>query len=214
MNKTSEGTESAQRLQEAFEREQDALATMNALAAERAELLQALIAMEERFGGSFRDRDEQPKTFGCHHTAESCGLCEGLVSGWKAVKSARCAIDKATGVAAGGTNNDIQRAALAAQPGAVGEWKRAPVEPTVQMAQALIDYKGDDEMQWPSHVSPNFALAAYRIMLAAAPTEAKPAIQPICDGCGKTIPEHDALLRCKAEAIKHLPSDDSEGGLA
>ena len=48
-------------------------------------------------------------------------------------------------------------------------WKLVPVEPTVEMAQALIDYKGEDEMQWPRNVSPNFALAAYRILLAAAP---------------------------------------------
>lgn len=64
-----------------------------------------------------------------------------------------------------------RRAAVqAAQPEAVG-WKLVPIEPTVEMAQALIDYKGDDEMHWPSNVSPNFALAAYRIMLASAPIE-------------------------------------------
>ena len=44
-------------------------------------------------------------------------------------------------------------------------------------------------------------------VLAAAPTEAKPATQPICEGCGKTIPEHDALLRCKAEATQQASGE-------
>lgn len=28
--------------------------------------------------------DEPPRTFGCHHVAETCPLCEGLVNRWKA----------------------------------------------------------------------------------------------------------------------------------
>lgn len=64
---------------------------------QRDELLAALIAMEKRFGGSYRDQDEQPKTFGCHHMAETCSLCDGLVSGWKAVRGAQAAIKKIGG---------------------------------------------------------------------------------------------------------------------
>jgi hypothetical protein len=33
--------------------------------------------------------DEPPRTFGCHHFAETCGLCEGLVERWKAKRRAR-----------------------------------------------------------------------------------------------------------------------------
>ena len=60
------------------------------------------------------------------------------------------------------------RAALSA-PAAPPGFKLVPVEPTVGMAQALLDYTDQDELHWPKHVSPNCALAAYRIMLAAAP---------------------------------------------
>jgi len=63
------------------------------------------------------------------------------------------------------------RASLPPAPEPVAGWQWVPKEPTVEMAQALIDYKGDQEMQWPDNVSPNYALAAYRIMLAAAPTK-------------------------------------------
>jgi len=59
------------------------------------------------------------------------------------------------------------QAALSAPPGYV----MVPVEPTPEMAQALIDYKGDDELWWPTDVSPNYALAAYRVLIAAAPKE-------------------------------------------
>lgn len=45
-----------------------------------------------------------------------------------------------------------------------------PVEPTPEMAQALLDYAGNDELHWPTDVSPNYALAAYRVMVAAAPS--------------------------------------------
>ncbi|WP_434716196.1 hypothetical protein [Paraburkholderia sp. A3RO-2L] len=38
--------------------------------------------------------DEPPRTFGCHHTAETCLLCEGLVITWKADRR-----DKAAGLA-------------------------------------------------------------------------------------------------------------------
>lgn len=58
------------------------------------------------------------------------------------------------------------QAALSAPPG----YALVPVEPTVAMAQALIDYSGEDELPWPTDVSPNYALAAYRIMIAAAPS--------------------------------------------
>ena len=59
------------------------------------------------------------------------------------------------------------QAALSAPPGFV----LVPVEPTPEMAQSLIDYRGDDELWWPTDVSPNYALAAYRVLIAAAPKE-------------------------------------------
>lgn len=60
----------------------------------RDELAAALQAMVARFGNHYSDQDEQPKTFGCHHNAETCSLCDGLVSGWKAVRAARAALAK------------------------------------------------------------------------------------------------------------------------
>ena len=32
--------------------------------------------------------EDQPKTYGCHHNAETCMLCEGLVKSWKAKRAA------------------------------------------------------------------------------------------------------------------------------
>lgn len=61
------------------------------------DLLEALKLMEARFGCLSSRAEEQPKTYACHHTAETCTNCEGLVSGWKAVQAARAAIAKATG---------------------------------------------------------------------------------------------------------------------
>jgi len=62
----------------------------------------------------------------------------------------------------------IARAALSA-PAVPKGFKLVPIEPTIAMAQALLDYTDQDELHWPTDVSPNYALAAYRIMLAAAP---------------------------------------------
>jgi hypothetical protein len=67
------------------------------LLAQRDELLEALIAMESRFGCWSSRQEDQPKTFGCRHTAETCTQCEGLVTGWRAVQAAREAIAKVTG---------------------------------------------------------------------------------------------------------------------
>lgn len=67
------------------------------LSAERDDLLEALQVMVNRFSNYSTDQEDQPKTFGCHHMAETCDMCKGLVSGWKAVQAARTAIAKATG---------------------------------------------------------------------------------------------------------------------
>lgn len=61
------------------------------------DLLEALKAMEARFGCRSSRQEDQPKTYGCHHMADTCTQCEGLVTGWKAVQAARAAIAKATG---------------------------------------------------------------------------------------------------------------------
>lgn len=37
------------------------------------------------------DDDEQPKTYACHHNAETCGSCEWLVMDWKADRRDRAA---------------------------------------------------------------------------------------------------------------------------
>ena len=58
-------------------------------------LVEALQAMEARFGCESSRAAEKPKTFACRHTAETCPACEGLVSGWKAVQLARAALPKA-----------------------------------------------------------------------------------------------------------------------
>ena len=76
----------------ADEREADAR-----LIAAAPDLLEALKAMEDRFGCRSSRQEDQPKTYGCHHLAETCTQCEGLVTGWKAVQAARAAITKATG---------------------------------------------------------------------------------------------------------------------
>jgi len=67
------------------------------LIAAAPELLDALQGMVDRFHSHSTDHDEKPKTFGCNHMAETCPMCEGLVTGWKAVREARAAIAKATG---------------------------------------------------------------------------------------------------------------------
>lgn len=70
------------------------------LIAAAPELLEALKSMESRFGNEMSRHELQPTTYGCNHRAETCPLCEGLVTGWKAVQAARAAIAKATGGAA------------------------------------------------------------------------------------------------------------------
>lgn len=66
---------------------------------------------------------------------------------------------------------DEARAAFAAQPGSVGEWKRVPVEPTPAMLVAMWDHRESMRGQSENRI----ARAGYAAMLAAAPTEAKPA---------------------------------------
>lgn len=75
----------------------DELKQFEQLQADRRVLLEALKAMEARFGCRSSRQEDQPKTYGCHHTAETCTQCEGLVTGWKAVQAARAAIAKVTG---------------------------------------------------------------------------------------------------------------------
>ena len=62
------------------------------LRAQRGALLEALVAMEARFGCRSSRAEDPPKTFSCRHVAETCPNCEGLVTGWKAVQAARAAI--------------------------------------------------------------------------------------------------------------------------
>ena len=67
------------------------------LIASAPDLLAALQGMVDRFSNNSTDQEDQPKTYGCHHMAETCTQCEGLVTGWKAVQAARAAIAKVTG---------------------------------------------------------------------------------------------------------------------
>lgn len=65
------------------------------------------------------------------------------------------------------------RAALAAQPGAVGEWKRVPVKATPEMIEAMRQF-----IKWGWSDTENGSRPMsmlYAELLAAAPTEAKPA---------------------------------------
>ena len=87
-------------------------------------------------------------------------------------------------------------AAIEAQ-GVPDGWQLVPKEPTVSMARALLDYpESDEELPWPKSISPNFALAAYRIMLASAP----PAPQVKPDRTGMTYYKNNA---CKAPNADH-----------
>lgn len=63
-------------------------------------------------------------------------------------------------------------AALATQPGSVGEWKRVPVEPTPEMLLRVYKQTGIARAELAE---------IYAAMLAAAPTEAKPAQQDAVD---------------------------------
>lgn len=54
--------------------------------------LEALEMADSRFGNETFRHEIQPSTYGCNHNAESCPLCAGLVSGWKAIKAANAAI--------------------------------------------------------------------------------------------------------------------------
>ena len=54
--------------------------------------LEALEMMESRFGSEIFRHEIQPSTFGCHHNSETCPLCNGLVTGWRAVRAANQAI--------------------------------------------------------------------------------------------------------------------------
>ena len=51
-------------------------------------------------------------------------------------------------------------------------YKLVPIEPTVEMAQTLIDCADFERLCWPKSLSPNYALEAYRILVAAAPGSA------------------------------------------
>jgi len=68
------------------------------LAAAAPDLLEALQGMVKHFHSHSTDQEDQPKTYGCHHRADTCAQCEVLVTGWRAVKAARAAIARATGV--------------------------------------------------------------------------------------------------------------------
>ena len=54
------------------------------------DLVAALKGMLDRYPNNFGD--EQPKTGACHHYAETCRSCEGLVTAWKADRAARTAL--------------------------------------------------------------------------------------------------------------------------
>lgn len=72
-------------------------------------------------------------------------------------------------------------------------WELVPVKPTIDMLSAMSG-------EWhPSRHDK--ARKQYAAMLAARPS-ATTEVEPICDGCGKTIPEHDRLLRCNPPATK------------
>lgn len=64
-----------------------------------------------------------------------------------------------------------------------------------------------DESAGDLHIAYLAGFADGKKARPAAPTEAKPATQPVCEGCGKTIPEHDALLRCNAEATQQASGE-------
>ena len=57
----------------------------------KTELLEALrIGVNKHFS----EDSEQPRTFSCHHAAETCFACEGLVRRWKEQKQIHTAIAK------------------------------------------------------------------------------------------------------------------------
>ena len=67
------------------------------LKSQRDALLEALKVMEARFGCTLSRSEYPRKTFACHHMAETCPNCEGLVTAWKAVQAARAAIKAVEG---------------------------------------------------------------------------------------------------------------------
>lgn len=85
------------------------------------------------------------------------------------------------------------RAALAAQPGAVGEWKRVPVEPTEAMIAAA------NKLDWSSEDCDGTVHNVWNAMLAAAPTEAKPAQQDAVDADDPLQGAVDWLLQADGE---------------
>jgi hypothetical protein len=88
---------------------------------------------------------------------------------------------------------EYARAALAAQPGAVGEWKLVPVEPTPEMLKAGINAfqrsysEADILSDWRE---------CFKAMLAAAPTEAKQPPCPVCKGSQSFAPGYACTACC------------------
>lgn len=99
----------------------------------------ALEAMEARFGSkSFRAK-EQPQTFACEHTDETCHACEGLVSGWKAVQAAIAALAAANAVEPQ-AQGESRSLTLAKQQWE--SWKRYALE----VQERLVKYEGGASM--------------------------------------------------------------------
>ena len=75
----------------------DELRRLSAFEEQRDALLEALKGMEARFGCESSRSETKPKTYGCRHMAQTCGNCEGLVTGWMAIQAARAAIKAVEG---------------------------------------------------------------------------------------------------------------------
>ena len=74
-----------------------------------------------------------------------------------------------------GRVRELEGAALAAQPGSVGEWKRVPVVPTEAMIAAIYGGGMANLSEFDLRRIRTQAKLDWAAMLAAAPTEAKPA---------------------------------------
>lgn len=61
--------------------------------ARNSELEIALADMLVRFATTdWMNAEDKPKTFACHHSAETCPSCVWMVTAWKTVKAARKAL--------------------------------------------------------------------------------------------------------------------------